>query len=361
MRTKQLKILEQLLKIPSPSGHEGKIAKYICEELSEILPKKNIEVDFHNNVIATIKGQTRKKIMIDAHTDEVGFSIANVDKDGLISLKYIGYTDMAVLTSRDLIILNNKGRVNAVVDRKHSHLVGDEENEVFDDISEAQVDIGIRGRKQVLKHISIGDPVVYKTSFNTLINDKHQGLYLAGKAFDDKVGCLVLIEAIREIVNAKQKPVCDLVFVFSSQEEIGCKGAIECVRRYKPDLFIEVDVTFGSDYLDDELEKEVGRCQLGKGIVIMRGTGIDPKGEKLLGVIARKNQIKSQVQSADPGVPYTSEYISDLNGGIRTLTLGIPLRNMHCPTEIINMRDINFGTNLIKHFVFNKNVKGIFE
>jgi len=361
MRTKQIKILEQLLKIPSPSGHEQKIAKYIYDELATFMPKKQLELDFHNNVIVTIKGKTKKKLMIDAHTDEVGFSVCNVDNRGLISLKYIGWTDRAVLTSKDLVILTNKGKVNAVVDRKHSHLVDDEEDEVFDKISEAQIDIGIRGRKQVLKQINIGDPVIYRPAFNLLTNDKHQGAFISGRGFDDKAGCLILIEAIREIVKTKKKPVCDLIFVFSWGEEIGYKGATECVNRYKPDLFLEVDVGFASDYLDDELEKEVGRCHLGKGIIIMRGTNIDPKGEKLLQIIARKNQIKIQIISTDASVSYTSEHLSTENGGIRALTLAIPLRNMHNPTEIINMKDINFGTNLLKHFVYNKNLKGIFE
>ncbi len=169
METKRLKLLKSLIEIPSPSGYEGKIANLIKEELRSFLPKKQVEIDKHFNVIVQIKGQIHKKIMIDAHSDEVGFSVANVDKEGLISLKYIGYSDRSIITSKDLIILSSKRKikkVNAVVDRKHSHLVDDEDDEAFTSISEAQVDIGVRGRKTVLNKINIGDPVIYRNAFN---------------------------------------------------------------------------------------------------------------------------------------------------------------------------------------------------
>ncbi len=361
METKRLKLLKSLIEIPSPSGYEGKIANLIKEELSTVLPKKQISIDFHNNVIVTIKGLFNKTIMFDSHIDEVGYTITNVDKDGLISLRSIGGVDKSILSAKSLVILTNKGKINAVVDRKHHHLIEEESNETVDQIEYAQVDIGIRGRKAVLRRVKIGDPVVYKSSFNLLSNDKTQGQFISGRGFDDKASCLVLIETIKEIIKAKRKPLYNLVFVFTWGEEIGYKGAIECVSRYKPDLFVELDVAFASDYLDDDLEKLVGRCQLGKGIVIMRGAGLDVKGVKLLENIAHKHKIKFQSQATDTDGQYTSEYISEKNGGIRALTLGIGVRNMHNPVEIINMKDIGYGINLLKNFCLSQSLKDIFE
>ncbi|KKK59809.1 hypothetical protein LCGC14_3030650 [marine sediment metagenome] len=165
-----------------------------------------------------------------------------------------------------------------------------------------------------------------------------------------KIGCFVLIETIKEIIKSKKIPLYDLIFTFSAQEEIGCKGAIACVKKYKPDLFLETDVTFASDYLDDELEKQVGKCHLGKGVVIYRGCGLDYKGIRLLENIAKKHKIKFQTQSSDPNTPYTSEHILTENVGTKILTLALPLRNMHCPIEIINMKDAVYCINLIKAF-----------
>ncbi len=361
MKTTRLKLLKSLIEIPSPSGFEDKIAEYIKKELLTVLPKKQIKIDFHNNVTVTIKGTSNKTIILDSHIDEIGYTITNVDKDGLISLSNIGGVDTSILSAKDLIILTNKGKINAVVDRKHSHLVEDEEEENIDQIEYAQVDIGIRTRKAVLRKVKIGDPVVYKSSFNLLSNDKNQGQFISGRGFDDKVGCLVLIETIKEIIKAKVKPLYNLVFVFAWGEEIGYKGSIECVNRYKPDLFVEVDVAFASDYLDDDLEKLVGRCQLGKGVVIMRGAGLDAKGVELLENIARKNQIKFQSQTTNTDCQYTSEHISEKNGGIRALTLGIGVRNMHCPVEIINMKDIGYGINLLTRFVLSQELRKILE
>jgi len=348
MRNRQIKLLEQLIRIPNPSGYEEQIAKFIQEQLIEYLPKKNVTIDFQNNVIATIEGTTDKTIMIDAHSDEIGFIVNNISAEGIISINYIGGGDSTILSARDLVILTDKGKINAVVDRKHAHLVDDEDDENIYSITEAPVDIGIRKKKQVEKLVKIGDPVVYRPSFNHLVGD-----FYSGYGFDDKAGCFILIEAIREIVTSGKKPNANLVFVFSSQEETGATKARPLVRKYKPDMFIEVDVTFATDYLDfnGSMEREAGRCHLGKGIVIYRGCDIDKESVKALNAIAIKNKIKIQYQASTGGIGYNSTEMAGENMGVRALILGIPLRNMHTPVETINTVDLNEAVKLLKHFV----------
>ncbi|MFX0206318.1 MAG: M42 family peptidase, partial [Candidatus Hodarchaeota archaeon] len=85
MKNRQIKLLENLIKISSPSGFEEKIAEFIKKELLQYLPASNVKVDFRNNVTAIIKGSSDKKIMIDAHSDQIGFIVTNVDREGLIS------------------------------------------------------------------------------------------------------------------------------------------------------------------------------------------------------------------------------------------------------------------------------------
>lgn len=357
MRYNQLKLLESLIKIPSPSGFEEKIANYIRKELLKFLPRTKVKIDFQNNVIATIKGTSDKVVMIDAHSDEIGFIVGNVDRWGLISLQYIGGGCHQILSARNLDILTDNGQISAVIDRKHAHLVGDEDDEKVDDISSAQIDIGIRGRRQVLRKVKIGDPVVYKPFFNILSEDKKQGQYLAGYGFDDKSGCFILIETIKEIVRSKKKPIPTLIFTFSSQEETYRSKAHPLVKKYKPDLFIEADVTFATDYGDEMLEKEVGRCELGKGIVLYRGVDIHKESFKLINNIARLNKIKVQYQASTGDIGYTATEVTGCP--TRALVLGIPLRNMHCPVEIVNMKDLNYGINLLKNFLLSKELKRV--
>jgi endoglucanase len=361
MRSKRIKVLETLMKIPSPSGFENDIAKYIQTELLQYLPKTKIKIDFHNNVIATIKGTTNQTVMIDSHLDQIGFIVANVDRYGLISLQKIGGVDNQIISARHLEILTNRGKINAVVNRLHAHLIEDEDDEKVDSIYTAQVDIGVRGRKKVSSHVKIGDPVIFRPSFYMLRDDKQTGQYYAGYGFDDKIGCFILLETIKEIIKTKKKPVPNLIFTFSSQEEIGCRGAKELANRYKPDLFIEVDVTFATDYGEEYLEREAGRCELSHGIVLYRGVNIHQESIKYMRSIARNNKIKIQYQANSGDIGYSSDVVAKENGGIRALTIGVPLRNTHQPVEIINTKDVNYGINLLKCFLLHKSLGNIIE
>jgi len=352
-----VKLLENLIKIPSPSGFEEELAKFIQKELLQILPKTRVKVDFQNNVVAIIKGTSSKTVMIDAHLDQLGFIVTNIDRKGFISVQYIGGGDVSILSARNLVILTDKGKVNAIVNRKHSHLVEDESEVQLSSLSEAALDIGPRSKKKVQSIVKIGDPVVYSSPFTQLRES-----YYSGHGFDDKAGCFILMEAIQEIVRSKQKPVPTLVFTFSSQEETGGAKCKPLVKRYKPVLFIEVDVTFATDWEDDSyLEREVGKCELGKGLVLYRGVDIDKETFKLLSSVAKNNKIKVQYQAATGQTGYTPSYISPEEKGIRVLILGVPLRNMHTPVEIVDLRDLKSGAQLLTKFLLHKKLGKILE
>lgn len=355
MKNREYKLLKSLIEIPSPSGFEQRLAQFIKKTLLQYLPKTRVETDFQNNVIAIIKGsQPDKNVIIDAHLDEIGFIVTNIDKEGLISLQYIGGGDNSILSARKLVILSDKGKINAVVNRKHAHLVDKEEDETIVKIAEAQVDIGIRKRRQVKKYIKIGDPVVYKSELSLLTEN-----YFAGYGFDDKAGCFILMEIIKEITRLRKKPVPNLIFTFSAQEETWGTRVIPLVKKYKPQLFIEVDVSFATDYLDESLEREAGKCDLGKGIVIYRGVGIDKNTLKLLESTAKRNKIKVQYQASTGMDGYTSNDMSRY--GIRALTVSPPLRNMHTSVEIINMLDLKYGIKLLKTFLLNRRLGKVME
>lgn len=357
MLNNQIKLLGNLIRIPSPSGFEEDIAEFIKQELLQYVPKTRVSVDFHNNVTAIIKGTSDKKIMIDAHLDQIGFIVTNIDRKGFISLQYVGGGDKSILSARDLVILTDKGRVNAVVNRKHAHLVEDEEDEVIEKMHQAAVDIGMRSRKKVQSVVKIGDAVVYKPSFNHL----REGFY-SGCGFDDKSGCFILLEVIKSVLKSKKRPSPTLIFTFSAQEETWGKKCRPLIKRYRPDLFIEVDVTFATDWEDDEnLEREVGRCELGGGIVIYRGVEIDKGCYKLIKSTAKNHKIKTQCQASCGSIGYTSTEVTHEGDGIKALILGIPLRNMHTPTEIISTKDLNYGAQLLTNFLLHRRIGSVLE
>lgn len=348
MHETNIKLLKDLIDIPSPSGFERNISEYIYDNLTKFLPSDSVKIDFQNNVIVNIKGKSNKTILIDAHLDEIGFIITNVDKWGKISISYIGGGDNTILSARNLRILTKNGAINAVVDRKHSHMIYDEEFENIYQTHYAELDIGIKDREKILKLVAIGDPVVFEPGFRSLSYDCY-----AGYGFDDKAGCFMLIKAIEEI--SKKQPEHNLIFVFSSQEETGSSKIFPLIRKFKPNLVIEFDVTFATDYgEEDDMEREVGRCILGDGIVLYKGVDIFNEGVLLCEDIAKRNKIPYQIQAGEGRIGYTSLEVTGMECGIRAMVFGIPLRNMHSPVEIVNYADLINGTKLLLKFLNSK-------
>jgi len=355
MTEKDLILLKTLINIPSPSGFEEHIATFIFDEASKIVGSSNVKIDKYKNVVVTLDGEDNTKtIMLDAHSDEIGFIVVNVNRYGKISMQYIGGGDSTILTARHLNILTSKGIMPAVIDRKHSHLVFDEQAELNYSPEQADIDVGFRNKEDILKYVQIGDPIVYESNFRELGN----GFY-TGYGFDDKSGCFLLLKVLQSIANRK-RPV-RTVFTFSAQEETGSSKVVPIIKELKPNLFIETDVTFATDYgTEDEYEEEVGRCELGGGVVLYRGVDIDKPSWELLSSIAKTKKIPYQVQaSTGKSCGYIPLDFSVHSGHSKSLVVGIPLRNMHSPCEIINRYDLISGAKLLSNFLVSKKLQDI--
>lgn len=348
-------LLKSLINIPSPSGFEDNIAQFLYDNISEKLGSANVKIDKYKNVIAKIPGtDSSKTIVLGCHTDEIGFIITNVNRFGKISIQFIGGGDSTILTARHLNILTDNGIVPAVIDRKHSHLIADEEAELNYSPEQADVDVGLRNRQDILKYIQIGDPVVYEANFRYLGNN-----FYTGYGFDDKAGCFILLKTIEKL--AKRKLPYNIVFVFYAQEETGSAKIVPVLKELEPDLYIECDVTFATDYgFEDEYEDEVGRCELGSGCVLYRGVDIDKSSWNLITDIAKEKKIPYQIQASQgKNTGYVPLDFSVFSGHAKALICGIPLRNMHAPTEIINSNDLMYGSKLLSYFLTSKKLKDI--
>ena len=354
MTKTEQKLLEGLIKIPSLSGFEEKIAKYIKKQLLAYLPASKIKIDFQNNVTVTIKGKSKDAVMIDAHLDQIGFIVNNIDSDGYISIEEIGGVDNDIVQGRPVIIQNYKGKlINGVIDKKPIHYLeyGESTRANKHTDLEVNLDIGIRKRRNVNYYLKVGDPLMFKPNFGHLLED-----YYYGYGFDDKIGCYMLIQLIKYIATKKIKPNYTLFFVFSAQEEIGKTKASVIANKYNPKVFIEVDVTTATDVDAYQMfEREAGRCDLDKGIVIYRGVGVHPELVSALERTAKQTKTKFQFQATAGNIGYTNGEIAYS----KTAIIGIPLRNMHTPVEVLNMRDVNNGIKLLKNFLLSKRLNSI--
>lgn len=359
MRKTQEKLLSSLIKIPSPSGFEDNLAFYIKKLLSNYIPKSKVTIDNHKNVVAIIPGTSNKTVMIDAHLDQLGFIVYNVDKDGYIALEALGGYDLSILRGRKVwIIPENKGRpFEGVISTKHAHLIawGEERELIPNKPTDLTLDIGIRGRKNVYKYLEIGDPVIIKPDCSHMVDD-----YYSGAGFDDKAGVYIMIETIKALMRTRKKPIPTLIFTFSSQEEIGCKGAKEMVRRFSPLLYIGIDVTCSTDCYSVE-EREAGKCNLGQGMVIIKGVNIHRPSLKLMQSIARINKIKVQYQATAGDECTNASTVANELDGIKILDLGVPCRHLHSPVEVINSRDLNYGIRLLQSFLLSRKLGKVID
>jgi len=357
MTKKQLKLLESLIKIPSLSGYEQKIAKYIAKDLLSIFPKNRVCFDHYNNVTAIIKGQSNKVILVDAHLDQIGFIVQDIDEFGYVSIEEVGGVDKDIVQARPITIINYKGKIiNGVIDKKPIHYLQSGESTRADKHTDLQVnlDIGLRKGKNVGSHIRVGDPITFKAEFGHMLED-----YYYGYGFDDKIGCFMLINIAKEIERKKIKPFPTIIFSFSAQEETGNSGVNILMKKYKPNIMLEIDVTTATDIDAEEVfEREAGRCDLGKGIVLYRGVGINHEVLQGLERTGRQYHAKFQYQATNGSIGYTSEIFMN-TPNLKIATIGIPLRNMHTPVEVLKMTDVKNGIKLIKNFLIGKKIKSI--
>ncbi len=340
MRKKSLEFLKNLISVPSPSGYETPAAKVWREYGSKFADK--IESDYHGNTIACLNADANPRIMFAGHCDELGFIVKYIDDRGFIYFDPIGGHDLGIISGRRVIIHNTRGPVAGVTGKKAIHLMTPEERKKVPEIQNLWIDIGVSSRKEALQHISIGDPVVYDLAFKAMTGD-----IACSRAFDDKVGAFAVIEAMRLLKGDKLR--ASVFSVATVQEEIGLRGATTSAYAVDPDVGIAVDVCHATDH--PEVSKvKVGEVLLGKGPVIHRGANANRKVVDLLKKAAKEENIPFQMKAIARGTGTDANAIQLTRKGVATGLIGIPLRYMHTPSEVVSLADVENTAKLLAAF-----------
>ncbi|MFO7637102.1 MAG: M42 family metallopeptidase [Clostridia bacterium] len=325
-----MKNLKKLTQTFGVSGRENEINRVIIEMIGGHADE--ISTDGIDNVIVLKKGHgdNRKKVMVSAHKDEIGFMVMAIDANGYLKVRGVGGIN-AVISVGNKITFRN-GTVGIVGCAKGA-------GEVKQDLNDLYVDIGAKNKKDAMKRVQVGDVACYYGELEKLMNNR-----IASKAVDDRIGCYIAIEALLRL----DKPYNDMYFVFSSQEELGLKGATVASRIVKPDIGIAVDIT-GSF---DTPEPGTGNMKLGEGAAIKvmdRSVICDEFIVDTMVAICKKNKIKHQLDilaagGTDAGAMNTS------NHGVRAGGISIPTRNGHSPVCVADMNDVKACIDLLVQF-----------
>ena len=331
-------LLHRLLETPGPSGFESRVAQVWADAARDFA---SVLHDPHGNVYATIGRERGLKVMLCGHLDEIGLMISQIGEKGFVRVKALGGWDMQVLPGQRMRVLAKDGDLLAVVGRKPVHLMsGDDSNKAVK-IEDLWLDFGLP-LEELKQKVRLGDVAVLEQPVLQIGNK------LVSKALDNRVGGFVVLEALRRL--SQLDCLHEVCAVATSQEEIGSFGARFAVQQLEPKLAIAVDMTFESHQPGVD-SAEVGDVPFGSGVNLAFGAIMNPKLNAMLLEVSEKHQIKTTV-SIYPKLTATDADATALFGkGTPSASLGVPLRYMHSPNEMVQISDIEDCINLIVHFV----------
>jgi putative aminopeptidase FrvX len=332
----------------SISGNEIELSNLISNMVKSLKDNIDISIDKFNNVSVKIEGLSSDLIMLDAHLDQIGFVISGIEENGMINCYMVGGCSLGATEAREFVVLTDKGKIPCVANKKHVHLIKNEKDDLPKNSYDIIFDIGCKTKEEAEKLVEIGDYIGYKPSFGTLQNN-----LIYGTALDDKIGCFMVFKILENIVESGIKPNKTIVFTFTGQEETGITRLKHLIKKYQPYKVIEFDVTFASDY-ETVKEKEVGKCDLGNGIVLYVGTLVDTEIKNKLVKFGKENEsLKFQRQVLTSGIGYNSDAVYSLGEYADVTIIGIPLRNMHSTVEICSMDDVYSGIELLSKTILD--------
>jgi putative aminopeptidase FrvX len=337
-----------------PSGFEDDVVEVIKKYGKEF----DLKSDAMNNVFARLKGNTGKKpvIMLDAHSDEVGFMVQHITGNGMLSILNLGGWVGSNIPAHSVKIKNSKGElITGITVSKPPHFMTDEEK-AKDKINMDSVfiDIGATSRKEVTEVFGIqtGDPVMPDVTFQ--YNEKNDTLF--GKAFDNRLGCVCIIETMKALLG--KELVVDVVGGFASQEEVGMRGAQVTSQVVAPDLAIVFEGSPADDLYFDEFEAQ---CALKKGVQIRhmdQSYVSSPTFISYAKDLADKNGIKYQSAVRRRGSTNAGK-IHLAHKAVPVLVLGIPSRFVHTHYNFCALEDINSTVELAVEVIKNLNEESL--
>jgi len=252
---------------------------------------------------------------------------------GAMSQGYIGYHLQQSIRT-ELISRGIRKNVATVV----TQVVVDENDEAFKNLSKP---VGMfYSKEEAEKYLKVGDVAAYVGDYAELKENN-----ITGKALDDRIGCYILVEALKKI----NKPYNDLYFVFSTQEEVGLRGATVAANRINPDLGIALDVTTAHDFPNCP----EGSNKVGEGTAIKVSDGSVICNEYLVEEMvncAKENNIKYQLDVIDGGGTDAGA-INKSNFGVRATGISVATRYVHGPNALLSMDDTNASIDLLVNYV----------
>lgn len=321
--------LKELSQAFGVSGYEHEVRDLIRSEAAPFAD--SIEIDAIGNLIVFKRGSIaeKKKIMMAAHMDEIGLQVTKIDDRGFIRFQSLGYHFPSTLLKSRVRFRNGIiGFVSSTMDEDKL------------DVAKMHIDIGTGSKEETQKALRIGDVAAYIGEYCELSEGT-----ITAKALDNRIGCHILLQTLKRIETPKN----DLYFVFTVQEELGCRGSKTASAKIRPDIGIAVDITPAHDYPCD-LE---GSNRLGGGVCIKIS---DPS------VICEPQLVDEMTRCCeDYGIAHQFDVITKggtdassintSNEGVRVAGVSVATRYSHGHSAFAKLADIDASIELLARFV----------
>ncbi|HWQ43607.1 MAG TPA: M42 family metallopeptidase [Desulfosporosinus sp.] len=329
-------LLKSLSELNGTSGAEGLVRNFLRQQVESFVD--TVTVDKIGNLIATKNGHLGgPKVMLTAHMDEVALMIVDITSDGFLKFRPVGGIDARILVSKPVQI--NETLVG-VIGAKAIHLQKPSERQKALHFDQLYIDIGAKSKEEAAGKVKLGDYAYFITKCEPF----GEGLY-KGKAFDDRVGCAILVELLKRDYDIP------LVAAFTVQEEVGLRGAKIAAYHINPDFAIVIEGTVAADVSDQGEKGWV--TELGKGpacSLMDRTTLYNPKLIQWVADLAREKGIPLQFRRGSSGGNDAGP-IHVSRTGIPTIALSVPCRYIHSCVSVISEKDYSACFNLISEIL----------
>lgn len=337
-----LDLLRRLSEIDGVPGREEHARDLVRAEIQGLADE--VREDALGNLIALKRGSApegeRQKIMLSAHLDEIGFMVKFIDDQGYLRLQNLGGFDTRNLFARNVKVWTGEGECPGILTPggRPVHLASPEDRKKVPELREFFVDLGL-GAEEVKRRVRVGDSVTLDQTFREV------GDLLTGKALDDRASVFVQIEALRALQGAPPKH--DVYAVFSTQEEVGLRGALVAAYSVEPDLGVALDVTLAVDTPGVSPDEAVCRAGEGVGIKLFDGSMISTRFlvDEFV-ALAETNNIPYQLEVLPLGGTDAGA-IQRSRGGVPSITLSLPTRYIHTIVESVHKKDLRATLDLL--------------
>jgi len=342
---KALGIMKEMMEAFGPSGFEREVNALVKAYMEPIVDE--ILTDKLGTVAFSLKGEG-PTVLVAGHTDEVGFIVSSITKEGYLTFNPLGgWWDQVLLAQRG-VGRGRNGDVHGVIASKPPHILSPDERKKVVEKKDMYIDIGASSEEEVeAAGIRVGDPVVPWSPFSLIQDDK----VAMAKAFDDRIGAFVTMEAMRRIKEQGIPHPNTVVGAATVQEEVGLRGAQTIAHKVDPDVAIVLEVDIAGDV--PGIKPQEAQTKMGKGpglITYDRSMIPNQPFKEFVIETAKQAQIPLQLsQMAGGGTDAGRIHMN--RAGCPTVVLTVPTRHIHSHVGLLSLKDTENAVRLVTELI----------